>query len=119
MRQSFWLVVHQSHDQSEALIHLASNKIKTEEQIFWGQDAIKGSRNFFRIFIVSDMLQTLQHDAKINWRQFQNTFFKLGPIGEFEACQKIIFKAKILMEVSKQLQKFVYMIKAEALYFIL
>ena len=43
---------------------------------------------------MSDMLQTLQHDANINWRQFQNIFFKLGPIGEFEACQKKFFQSK-------------------------
>ena len=86
---------------------------------FVGQDAMKGSRKSWKYWIVSDMLQTLQHDAKINWRQFQNTFFKLGPIGEFEACQKKIFKAKNPMEVSKQLQKFVYRIEEEAFYFIL
>ena len=68
---------------------------------------------------MSDMVQTLQHDAKINRRQFQNTFYQLGFVGEFEACQKKIFKAKIPMEVSKQLQKFVYKIEEEAFYFIL
>ena len=40
------------------------------------------------------MVQTLQHDAKINRRQYQNTFFQLGPIGEFEPCQKKIFQSK-------------------------
>ena len=33
--------------------------------------------------------------------------------------QKFFFKAKILIEVSKQLQKFVYRIEEEAFYFIL
>ena len=80
---------------------------------------MKGSRNKFIILIASEMVNLLQHDAKINWRQFQNTFFQLGPVGEFEACQKKFFKAKIPMEVSKQLQKFVYKIKEEAFYFIL
>ena len=94
MRQSFWLVVHQSHDQSEALIHLASNKIKTEEQIFWGQDAIKGSRKSWKYWIVFEMLQTLQHDAKKKLIQLKITFFKHGPTGEFGACQKIFFQSK-------------------------
>ena len=61
---------------------------------FWSHDVRKGSRNELEILIVSDMLQNLQHDAKINWRQFQNTFFKLGPVGEFEPCQKKIFQSK-------------------------
>ena len=104
MRQSFWLVVHQSLDQSEALIHLGSSKIMTEEQIFWGQDAIKGTRNYRKILIVLDMHQTLQHDAKTNWSKFKIAFFQHGPTGEFEACQKIIFEAKICVEVSKQLK---------------
>ena len=40
------------------------------------------------------MLQTLQYDAKINCRQFLNNLFELGPIGEFEACQKKNFQSK-------------------------
>ena len=40
------------------------------------------------------MVQTLQHDAKINRRLFENTIFQLGPIGEFEPCQKKIFHSK-------------------------
>ena len=40
------------------------------------------------------MVQTLQPDAKINWRQFQNTFFKLGFVGEFEPCQKQKFQSE-------------------------
>ena len=51
-----------------------------------------------------DMVQTLQHDGKINRRQFQNTFYQLGLVGEFEACQKKNFEAKIWTEVSKQLK---------------
>ena len=40
------------------------------------------------------MVQTLQHDAKINCTQFLNTLFELGPVGEFEPCQKKIFQSK-------------------------
>ena len=40
------------------------------------------------------MVQTLQHDAKINRTQLQNTFFQLDPIGEFEPCQKKKFQSK-------------------------
>ena len=65
---------------------------------------MKGPRNKFKILIVSDMHQTLQHDAKTNWSKFKIAFFQHGPTGEFEACQKIIFEAKICVEVSKQLK---------------
>ena len=40
------------------------------------------------------MVQTLQQDAKINWRQCQNTFFQLGFVGEFEPCQKNFFQSQ-------------------------
>ena len=80
---------------------------------------MKGTRKNGKIFIVSDMLLYLQHDANINQRQFQITFFQLGLVGDNKACQKNFFKAKILMEISKQLQKFVYRIEEEAFYFIL
>ena len=55
---------------------------------------MKGSRNFFRIFIVSEMVQTLQHDANITQRQFQNILFQIGLVGEFEPCQKNFFQSK-------------------------
>ena len=42
----------------------------------------------------SDMLLYLQLDAKINWRQFQNTFFQLGLVGDKATCQKKIFQSK-------------------------
>ena len=37
---------------------------------------------------MSDMFQILQHDAKINQRQFQITFFQLGLVGDNKKCQK-------------------------------
>ena len=40
------------------------------------------------------MLLYLQLDAKINWRQFQNTFFQLSPVGDKAACQKKFFQSK-------------------------
>ena len=50
------------------------------------------------------MVQILQHDAKMNRSQFKITFFEIGPAGVFLTCQKFFLKAKILIEVSKQLQ---------------
>ena len=52
-------------------------------------------------------------------RQLKYTFFQLGSDQTTGSRQKIFFKAKILIEVSKQLQKFVYRIEEEAFYFIL
>ena len=52
-------------------------------------------------------------------RQFETAFFEVEPGQTLEPCQKKFFKAKILIEVSKQLQKFVYRIEEEAFYFIL
>ena len=66
---------------------------------------MKGPRNRLKILIVSDMVQGFQCDAKISWRQFQIAFFKVGPDEIPGPCQKFFFKCKILIEVSKQLQK--------------
>ena len=63
---------------------------------FWGQDAMKGSRRSFKILIVSDMHQTLQHDAKTNWRQFKIAYLQHGFAGEFGACHKKKFQSKNL-----------------------
>ena len=52
-------------------------------------------------------------------RQWWYVFFQVESDQTWEPCQKNFFKAKILIEVSKQLQKFVYRIKEEAFYFIL
>ena len=65
---------------------------------------MKGPRNKFKILLVSDMLQDLQHDANTNFCKFKIAFFQHGPTGDNEACQKKIFEAKICVEVSKQLK---------------
>ena len=50
------------------------------------------------------MVHQFQHDANSFYRQSKNAFLKDG-LGEIDGpCQKKIFKAKILIEVSKQLQ---------------
>ena len=54
------------------------------------------------------MVQTLQHDGKINWRQCQNTFFQLGFVGEFEPCQKFFFQSQnsnIIKQTAEKLNK--------------
>ena len=61
----------------------------------WDQDAIKGPRKKWKYLIVSDMLLYHQLDAKINWKQFQNTFFQLGLVGDKATCQKKNFQSKI------------------------
>ena len=66
---------------------------------FGGHDAMKGSwkkKNW--------KFDRVWHDINIFQRQFKNTFFQAG-LNEIDwPCQRKIFKAKILIEVSKQLQ---------------
>ena len=65
---------------------------------------MKGPRNEFKIFIVSDMVPTFRYDANIYQRQCQITFSQHGPVEMLGPCQKVIFQSKNSHEVSKQLQ---------------
>ena len=66
---------------------------------------MKGPRNKLKILTVSDMVHQFQHDANIICSQSKSVFFKAGPDEIPGPCQKLFFNCKILIEVSKQLQK--------------
>ena len=72
---------------------------------FGSHDAMKGPRNKFKILIVSDMHQTLQHDAKTNWSKFKIAFFQHGPTGDNETCQKKNFWSKNLCRSKQTAEK--------------
>ena len=54
---------------------------------------------------MSEMVHRFQHDANIICIQSKSVFFKLGPDEIPGPCQNFFFNCKILIEVSKQLQK--------------
>ena len=93
-----------SPSQDEQKRTLQKTKQQNYDYLFWGQDAMKGSRKKWKIFIVSEMVHQLQLDTKINYRQFQMAFFQYCPDGGLGTSQKKNFKAKILVEANKQLQ---------------
>ena len=72
---------------------------------FGGHDAMKGPRNKFEIFIVSDMVPTFRYDANIYQRQCQITFFQHGPVEMLGPCQKVIFQSKNLIRSNQTAAK--------------
>ena len=67
----------------------------------WGQDAMKGSRNFFEIYnscIRGSVVCTCYRSCE---RQLKTTFFEVEIDQTTESHQKYFFEAKIWIEVSK------------------
>ena len=59
-----------------------------------GHDAMKGPRNKYKIFIVSEMVKIFRHDEYNYWKHIQNTYFQHSLVGIFKPCQKLIFQRK-------------------------
>ena len=68
--------------------------LKSTGNSIWSHDAKKGWRKMLKIFLVPEMVNLLQHNTKKKWRQFQTTFFKFDPVGEFSPCQKFFFQSQ-------------------------
>ena len=86
---------------------------------FGGHDGKKGSRKIFKIYYSCIHGSWVCTCYRYYESPFETAFFGVEPDQTLEPCQKNFFIAKILIEVSKQLQKFVYRIEEEAFYFIL
>ena len=66
---------------------------------------MKGSRNKFKIFVVSDMVHTFRYDANTYQSQCQNTFSQHGPVEMLGPCQKVIFQSKNLIRSNQTAAK--------------